>query len=433
MANAATQCAWHGPEVAVEISRSTQAEWQAQLPGPGMKTENNAICGTAPLVKGAAPRKLFFPNLNGVRFVAALMVIVHHVEQTKKYFHLPSRYQDNVMGTDLGGLGVTLFFVLSGFLITYLLLVEKHESGTVSLRNFYVRRILRIWPLYYFAVLLAFFVIPAFFPGLMVGSFADKLPVHFWPKLAMYLLLVPNVLFVLRAYFPPVLFASQAWSIGVEEQFYAVWPVLVKFSRRLPLILGAIVASFVVVAILIVLAPDNILWLHFVKNFLLVTRIDCMAVGGLAAWLLVKNAPALAVIYSVPVQCAAYLLTFVLVYFQVSFQFSNHLPYAILYAVLLLNLAANPRTLLHLNNRVFDYLGRISYGLYMYHLLAIVVSIRAVVWLIHGYSPMINALIYALSIILVVLISTVSYEFFEKPFLKLKVRFSTVVSGDNAR
>jgi peptidoglycan/LPS O-acetylase OafA/YrhL len=397
-----------------------------------MKTENDAIRATVPSMKGAAPRKLFFPNLNGVRFVAALMVIVHHVEQTKIYFHLPSRYQDNVMGTDLGGLGVTLFFVLSGFLITYLLLVEKNQSGTVSLRDFYVRRILRIWPLYYFVVLLAFFVIPAFFPGLMIGSFADKLPVHFWSKLAMYACLVPNVIFVLHAYYPPVLFASQAWSVGVEEQFYAVWPMLVKYSRRLPVILGAIVAAFVIVGILIALAPDDILWLYFLRDFLLVTRIDCMAVGGLAAWLLVRNAPALAIIYSVPVQCAAYVLTFILVYFKVSFQFSNHLPYAILFALLLLNLAANPKTLLHLNNRVFDYLGRISYGLYMYHMLAIVVAIRAVLWFTSGHSSMINALIYVLSLCLVVLISTVSYEFFEKPFLKLKVKFSTIVSGDNA-
>jgi len=237
---------------------------------------------------------------------------------------------------------------------------------------------------------------------------------------------------VLRAYYWPVLFASQAWSVGVEEQFYLVWPVLVKYSRRLPLILVAIIASFVMVDVLLSLAPDQILWPYLLKDFLLVTRIDCMAVGGLAAWLLVENSPALAIIYSRPVQSAAYLLAFVLAWLQVSFQFSNHLPYAILFAVLLLNLAANPKTLLHLNNRVFDYLGRISFGLYMYHMLAIVVTIRAVLWLTAGYSPIIDILIYALSIGLVVLIATVSYQFFEKPFLKLKVRFSRIVSGDNA-
>src|SRR3974390_393912 len=187
-----------------------------------MKMENDATRGADPFTQGTAPRKIFFPNLNGVRFVAALMVIVHHVEQTKKYFHLPSQYQDNVMGTDLGGLGVTLFFVLSGFLITYLLLAEKTDSGTVSLRDFYVRRILRIWPLYFFVVLLAFFVLPAFFRGLMVGNFADTLYPNFGTKLAMYLFFVPNVLFVLHAYYAPVLFASQAWSVGVEERFYLV-------------------------------------------------------------------------------------------------------------------------------------------------------------------------------------------------------------------
>jgi peptidoglycan/LPS O-acetylase OafA/YrhL len=383
-------------------------------------------------MKGTSPQKLFFPNLNGVRFIAALMVIVHHVQQTKKFFGLPSHYQDNPMGTNLGGLGVTLFFVLSGFLITYLLLMEKSESGTVSLRDFYVRRILRIWPLYYFIVLLAFFVIPHFFPGLLIGNFADKLPIHFGTKLAMYLFLVPNLLIVLYPYYPPVLFASQAWSIGVEEQFYVFWPVLVKHSRRLPLILGAIIASFVVVAVLISVAANYAQWLYFLEKFLLVTRIDCMAVGGLAAWLLVTNSAALARIYSPAVQGAAYLLTFILAYFEISFRFLNHLPYSILYGILLLNLAANPKTLLHMNNRLFDYLGRISFGLYMYHMLAVVVAIRAVLWLTSGYSPIINLLIYSLSLSLTVLISAMSYELFEKPFLKLKVRFSAIVSGDNA-
>ena len=100
-------------------------------------------------------KKIFFPNLNGVRAIAAFMVIVYHVEDIKELFGLPNFPHHDPMGNDLGGLGVTLFFVLSGFLITYLLLNEKSACGTVSLRDFYIRRVLRIWPLYYLIVVFA--------------------------------------------------------------------------------------------------------------------------------------------------------------------------------------------------------------------------------------------------------------------------------------
>ena len=90
--------------------------------------------------------RVYFPNLNALRFAAALMVIVYHLERLKMRYGLPNRAVKSVIET-LGPLGVVLFFVLSGFLITYLLLVEVRGTGTVNVRDFYLRRILRIWPL----------------------------------------------------------------------------------------------------------------------------------------------------------------------------------------------------------------------------------------------------------------------------------------------
>lgn len=103
--------------------------------------------------------KIYFPNLNGLRFIAAFMVIVYHIEQFLSYFGYQNLTRNPVIKL-IGPLGVELFFVLSGFLITYLILAEEKVTKTISIKDFYIRRILRIWPLYYFVGFLAFFVLP---------------------------------------------------------------------------------------------------------------------------------------------------------------------------------------------------------------------------------------------------------------------------------
>lgn len=90
---------------------------------------------------------MYFKNLNSVRFIAATFVVIHHIEQLKGLAGYPYR-----SWYVLGRTGVILFFALSGFLITSLLLAEQRETGCIHLRKFYVRRALRIWPLYYLIV-----------------------------------------------------------------------------------------------------------------------------------------------------------------------------------------------------------------------------------------------------------------------------------------
>ena len=104
--------------------------------------------------------RVYFPGLNGIRFLAALAVMICHMEMTKHWFHEPNIYTVSFVGGVLGDIGVILFFVLSGFLITYLLLQEQQDLGTIKIKQFYIRRILRIWPLYYMVILLGLFVLP---------------------------------------------------------------------------------------------------------------------------------------------------------------------------------------------------------------------------------------------------------------------------------
>ena len=157
-----------------------------------------------------------------------MMVLFSHVELMKDYHGYPNFYSSNLAVYESGRVGVTLFFVLSGFLISYLLLIEKKVSGSISIKKFYTRRILRIWPLYYLLVFLTFIVLPRIslfnvpkYSALMPGSFRYTFPLYFF--------LLPQVAL---SVFDPVPFAEPLWSIGVEEQFYLLWPVIMKYARK---------------------------------------------------------------------------------------------------------------------------------------------------------------------------------------------------------
>ncbi|OOG62401.1 hypothetical protein B0E44_18535, partial [Flavobacterium sp. A45] len=169
----------------------------------------------------------YFSNLNGVRCIAAFMVIVGHIELNKSYFGLPNNFQSVKR---LGELGVSLFFVLSGFLITYLLLREKGKYGKINIRLFYLRRVLRIWPLYYLVVLLSLFVLPNLSVFQMPYFHLDlDTNYQLFMVCFMFVFFLPNVLINLKL----IPFATQTWSIGTEEQFYLIWPILIDKSLNL--------------------------------------------------------------------------------------------------------------------------------------------------------------------------------------------------------
>ncbi|MGZ3885588.1 MAG: acyltransferase family protein, partial [Bacteroidia bacterium] len=168
-------------------------------------------------------------------------MIITHVELIKQMMGCKGLWDKSKLVFELGGLGVVFFFVLSGFLITYLLLKEKSQTGTISVRKFYLRRLLRIWPLYYFIVFLGFLVLPHV--GLMEIPFAKmNLEKNYGLNFALYMLMLPNLAFAMFGAVPHI---GQAWSIGVEEQFYIIWPLIVKFSNHI------LRALFIVIGLLI--------------------------------------------------------------------------------------------------------------------------------------------------------------------------------------
>src|SRR5690606_11355154 len=186
----------------------------------------------------------------------------------------------------LGSKAVSFFFVLSGFLITYLLMAEKKKTGHVAIKEFYVRRILRIWPVYYLVVIVCLFLVPLVFDMSLLGiNLYDN---NFWVKVGLFFLVLPNLV---RLFSPSIAGANQLWTIGVEEQFYLVWPVFVRFFfRRLILFLILFVlAKFAVTAILDFMGGSGGGRLNMVFRFWTQLKIEQMGVGALGAWALFKQ------------------------------------------------------------------------------------------------------------------------------------------------
>lgn len=173
--------------------------------------------------------KINFPNLDGIRFFAFFAVFVNHVvnslgHKSKNGFVelFKYKYLSN------GDLGVSFFFVLSGFLITYLLIHEKQEQGRIHVPHFYLRRILRIWPLYFLVLFLSLVLIPSLQPFIH-GGFPMRIGIN---KLNpwMFTCFLGNMDFIYHGISNSVV--SILWSVSVEEQFYLFWPLVVAITPR---------------------------------------------------------------------------------------------------------------------------------------------------------------------------------------------------------
>jgi len=294
----------------------------------------------------------YLPQLDGLRAVAVLLVCIHHWTE---------------VGNRLGVLGVQVFFVLSGFLITGILLREKtaisagDQTIGFSLRQFYIRRVLRIFPLYYFC--LALFIVFDRFDAREVGI---------WH--ALYL---SNVFFFLHGGFsdPFSHYFAHFWSLSVEEQFYMFWPFLIFL---VPLVrLKGVILAVILVAPLSRVASYWLVGTEFVSHsILLVSNLDALGLGGLAAWWYqTRNSVPVAVTrvakWLVPV-CFAEIVVVRLVPPQSWFPLLDAPAVAVVGLYLVLSAAKGFGGLAGqvLSNRMVVYLGRISYGLYIWHMFA---------------------------------------------------------------
>jgi peptidoglycan/LPS O-acetylase OafA/YrhL len=367
---------------------------------------------------------VYFPNLNGLRFVAAFLVIIHHVEQTKSEYGIQNNWNSGFIQT-IGEQGVVLFFVLSGFLITYLMLEEEKQTGAIKVKDFYLRRILRIWPLYFFIGFLSLAVLPRIPMFLSPAYDLDFVYRHLTQKIILFIFFLPNLLPFLGGIIP---YASQTWSIGTEEQFYLVWPLLMKNIKkyRIALMIFIIFGYILTARALWSSHTDFLPFKYYIRGFWSLFNIDCMAIGGLLAILLHTQNKNLKLFRNNYIFYASIILVSFMLYRGIHIEHVYKETYAVLFGIIILNFAANPNIHINLETRIFNYLGKISYGLYIYHPIGIVLAINLAMLI--GMAN--NYIIYPLSIVLSVLLAGLSYRYFESFFLKFKLNFSTIRSGD---
>lgn len=363
-----------------------------------------------------------------------MVVLVSHTEKIKMVYGMENFYNERLVR--FGHLGVICFFVLSGFLITYLLMVEKKTDGAISVKNFYIRRILRIWPLYFLTVLLGLFVWPHI-PFFQVPGQAVLSDANFWSVAALYLLILPNV--AVKIFNPnPLPLLGPTWSIGVEEQFYFMWPWIIKKSKSILGTLWGVIIIYNLVLFGLVFLSKYYPNIRLVQNIHLVWESFCistMAIGGLFAWVKFnKKDQFLKILFHPLVDIGSYVVFFGLMIFAGRFPIFHLEIYAFIFAIMILNLSSNPNSFVKMENKFFNYMGKISYGIYMFHIVSIFVVFKLFKSQLEAWPhELVSVFVNLFSTILVVIISSLTFHFFEKPLLKLKGKFSNIISGDLAK
>jgi peptidoglycan/LPS O-acetylase OafA/YrhL len=348
---------------------------------------------------GAPAVDRYVPQLDGLRAIAVLLVLLTHFWGYRESPEILNRF------AAAGWVGVDLFFVLSGFLITSILW-DSRDSPRYFV-NFYARRTLRIFPIYFLVLGFVFVLMP------LVSKLPEGLTQDAW----LYWLYLGN--FAIASGGWQLFILDITWSLSIEEQFYLLWPALVRrFTLRNMVVLCV---SLIVVTPLIRLAlwePDRWMWLHMMMPL----RADSFAMGGLLAVLL-KNGvkvPARAIMAT-----AAPLLVGLIAIG--AFKRGTMLVCTVGYT--LTSFVAGAAIVLAMQTRLMAskplvHIGKVSYGVYLYHpiMLTLMSSVFAAGGLVAVNMPAMLLQLVCLTAATVGA-ATLSYELVEAPLLRLKRHF----------
>lgn len=375
--------------------RASEPAVEAAHAGESPAGSPRAGATTEPAAPGAASARPWYPSLDGLRCLAILPIVWHHATP---------RPLDGVLGR--GPLGVDLFFAVSGFLITSLLLHERRTTRRLSLRRFWARRSLRIFPLYY--LVLGAFVVHALLLR-EPGPTRD----HFFASVPFYATYTSNW-FLHGAVDHPIVFAF-AWSLAAEEQFYFLWPPVLRWLR------GAL-APALVMSLLVVLDQgaergwfasilDEGLPLRMLRSF--------AAPIGLGALLAIAaDAPSTSpAVRAVLARRGSSLVALGLVVAAAARAWPL-LPTHLAMTALVGSCALRRDHLLAplFENRVVRHVGVVSYGIYLLNVPVVSACRR----LVGEESPL---TLFAASTVASVAVATLTWRWIERPFLALRDRY----------
>ena len=351
--------------------------------------------------------KKHFHTLDALRFFSFLIVFFHHIP-------VPENSWFSVFSKS-GDVGVSFFFVLSGFLISYILIFDKKANKTINLKNFLAKRILKIWPLFYAMLLFAF--LTPFILKLFQLSFSNE---GYEPNWLLSVLFLENYNMMLTNNFPNVSPLRVMWSLCIEEHFYIIWGFL--FS-----IIPLNKIKYLIIISIVLASVCRVFYSYFNLPFLdLFTNIDYFAFGAIPAYVLSFKKEQLILIeklsYSFKIIICLLTIIAIFGFSNLNFEwlkFVKPIMYGILFATILSFIITEQNSLKIKDTLWISKIGIYTYGLYLYHTIIINLFIK-----LNKTLELNWVLISIISFTLTVFVSVLSYHLFEKQFLKLKIYFS---------
>jgi len=360
---------------------------------------------------------VYFNNLDALRFFAAFSVLIFHFSKD-----VLGRIDESQLNTfqdflfsvaDKGKLGVNFFFVLSGFLITFLILHEQKHKGFFDLKKFLIRRTLRIWPLYFLIVLIGFVLFP-----LIISDYETSH--NAW----MYVAFLANFDEINNGLNDSVNFLTSPWSVAVEEQFYLFWGILCLGLFQLKKI------SWPTLFIVFYLICFAFRWKHWSEERIIyyhtLAVFQDIITGAVIGWSVFTRKNWISRLQKVSKlgNLLIYLIGFGICIFKNKIFINEwvvmeRFVLSLFFAYIILDQINGKHSLLKFGRiKLFNYLGRISYGLYMYHLVVMYLFVDI---FLNETTSLAEALTYlAMSIAATVGIASLSYYLIEKPLLQLK-------------
>ena len=357
--------------------------------------------------------RVFFPKLDSLRFLSFFFVYWDHCIAIifPRFLH-----KDVVSYLEpflrLGGVGVRVFFVISGFLITYLLISETEQTGTINVIKFYKRRALRIWPLYFFCMITGALILPE-----ILSAFT------YCGNIFLGLTFLNN--FDVIYYFDQCPEAQMriSWSVAIEEQFYLFWPLLFLLFVRMSSMYRYLFC-WALIAISFVFAYNSTL---NIKSYHTISNMGYLIVGCFGAFYFKKN-PASSILDIINKNIWLIVLM-TAVALSLTFYFSwFFLPGSLLLAFLYLSIVVYFALCNKGKVNMFDKLGKYTYGMYFYHTI-VFVGLLVLFDILHLKYNQNNLLMLCVSLLTLpatIITAMLSYRFLESPFLKVKRKLAVV-------
>jgi len=361
------------------------------------------------------------PGLDGLRAIAFLTLLSMHTKN----------------GT-FGWMGVQLFFVLSGFLITGILVRMKETlSAKQYFLKFYGRRFLRIFPLY-FSYLFILSIAIKFNNWIPSETLKGELFQHVQPQLS-YAYFYVYDFFHVSSEFQTTRFLSHLWSLSVEEQFYIFWPLILFFTpkEKITIILGPLLRTLIYLMYsnhLLFAPSDDPYTAVYVLPF---SHVDAFAMGGYISCFQIPNSRKQLMVLSFIIPLLGYISQYftagVIQFDSLGYEFALFTGYKFIWGYSILNYffalliyAVSQTKLLTniLEHFIFRYIGRISYGLYVYHypVLGLFIMLQPLYW-DQAHQLMLGDIrVYFIILIITIIIASISFYLFEKPINNLKDR-----------